>query len=285
MGGDGGVIAVKRRYLRGCAENDERDKSQNLKDKQKQRARTCAQSSRVLSAPIVACRLGQLYNKEDLLNALIDKTLSSTCSHIRGLKDVREVHFTANPSYDAAGEKEGSLLPLFVCPITMLEFNGMNHFVFLWSTGHVLSSKALHEVGSAALQSEYGPFAESDIIPLLPPEEDIPLLREKLLLKQKTGKKRGSASTAIAERSAADRSDILAATITNTTTRPAATTTAHPNKKIKNNISNQCVLTNADSAIKTHEEKSSVYKSLFHKDDEKKKTGNDLFMTDRKSVV
>lgn len=181
------------------------------------------------------------------------------------------MHFTSNPAYDASSEVNGSTVPLFVCPITMLEFNGLNHFIFLWSTGHVLSSKALQEVGSDALQTEYGPFTESDVIPLLPPEEDIPLLREKLLLKQKTGKKRTADATTRA----------VSASVESVPSKGEAPSAVAPQpaKKSKNSISNQSVLANADTAIKTHEEKSTVYKSLFHKDEEKKKTGNDLFMT------
>lgn len=181
------------------------------------------------------------------------------------------MHFTPNPAYDPSSEVNGSIVPLFVCPITMLEFNGLNHFVFLWSTGYVLSNKALQEVGSDALQAEYGPFTESDIIPLLPPDEDIPLLREKLLLKQKAGKKRTAAATTSAVTASSE-------SVTSKGVASEAVATL-PSKKPKNNISNQSVLTNAGTAIKTHEEKSTVYKSLFHKDEEKKKTGNDLFMT------
>lgn len=45
-----------------------------------------------------------------------------------------------------------------------MEFNGIQPFVFIWSTGWVLSEKAVREIGVEGLNAEYGPFSESDII-------------------------------------------------------------------------------------------------------------------------
>lgn len=59
---------------------------------------------------------------------------------------------------------EGELPPRFCCPVTRVEMNGVHPFVVVWTTGHVLSEKALKEVGAGALQVEYGPFAEEDVI-------------------------------------------------------------------------------------------------------------------------
>jgi hypothetical protein len=71
---------------------------------------------------------------------------------------------TAVPGYREAAEVEGELPPRYCCPITRVEMNGIHPFVVVWPTGHVLSEKALKEVGVPALQDEYGPFAEEDII-------------------------------------------------------------------------------------------------------------------------
>lgn len=105
-----------------------------------------------------------MYNKEALLTALLNKTLPETFAHIRGLKDVRQLKLTVNPDYRDDLDVEGALAPQFRCPITQLDFNGIHPFVVIWSTGHVLSDSAIRSIGTAALNSEYGPFTEDDII-------------------------------------------------------------------------------------------------------------------------
>jgi hypothetical protein len=47
MGGDGGVIATQRKYIRGAKNVDEKDDSKNIKQSQIMRSRFCAQSSEV----------------------------------------------------------------------------------------------------------------------------------------------------------------------------------------------------------------------------------------------
>ena len=69
----------------------------------------CALSGEPLAAPAVADRLGNLYNKEPLVEAL---------SHIRGLRDMIPIHLHPKPDVDTAGEEVR-----FQCPITGLEFN------------------------------------------------------------------------------------------------------------------------------------------------------------------
>jgi len=112
---------------------------------------------------IVACELGHLYNKEAVLNALLEKSLNAAFAHIRGLKDLKECKFARNPSPDSPNP--------FVCPITLTEFDGTHPFVLIWTTGYVLSEKAVKTVSIEELQTEYGPFEESDLVRLVPPED------------------------------------------------------------------------------------------------------------------
>jgi len=50
MGGDGGVIASQRKFVRGTKSSDETEKdSKNIKQQQITRSRICAQSSEVLN--------------------------------------------------------------------------------------------------------------------------------------------------------------------------------------------------------------------------------------------
>ena len=47
MGGDGGVIAVKRKFIRGAKSEDGKDEKKNIKQQLILRTRICLQSSEV----------------------------------------------------------------------------------------------------------------------------------------------------------------------------------------------------------------------------------------------
>lgn len=137
--------------------------------------------------PIVACELGNLYNKEDIIKALINKTLCPAFSHIRGLKvfclpfsvklqvgsvhyvvtvqDLKTVEFTFNP----LDKKDHESACKYCCPISSTEFNGLNPFVLIWTNGQVVSEKGIREMGGIEhLQAECGPFTDMDLVRLLP---------------------------------------------------------------------------------------------------------------------
>merc|ERR1711893_122655 len=50
------------------------------------------------------CELGRLYNKEKILQMLLDKDKPPprNAEHIKSLKDVKELQLTDNPSYGRA---------------------------------------------------------------------------------------------------------------------------------------------------------------------------------------
>lgn len=75
MGGDGGVVAVNRRYMRGAGQADHTGDFQRNSENQEYNAleamTNCAltkapllPSSKNSSGPIVACKFGRLYHKE-----------------------------------------------------------------------------------------------------------------------------------------------------------------------------------------------------------------------------
>jgi hypothetical protein len=125
------------------------------------------------------------------MQALVDKALPPEFSHIRGLRDVVECRFFANP---APRPGRDDLIGLetwapFSCPVAGVEMNGRYPFVVLrrraaaaGSGGAeaearddrvtVLSEKALKEVGLAALQAEFGPVREADVIKLVPSDAE-----------------------------------------------------------------------------------------------------------------
>lgn len=50
------------------------------------KAFTCSISGEPLVDPVVCCRLGYLYSKENILSALLDKRLNETFSHVKRMK-------------------------------------------------------------------------------------------------------------------------------------------------------------------------------------------------------
>ena len=125
------------------------------------RSTTCAASSHPLRAPIVVCGLGYLYNKEDLIEKMLSKTLPAELSHLRSLKDVCDATLHANPQWkpDGEGHRSGAdedEVP-FHCPIASVPMNGRNKFAFLRASGHVVSERALAQLGGKTCPSPSSP--------------------------------------------------------------------------------------------------------------------------------
>ena len=198
MGGDGGVIASNRKYMRGAGTADHTGDSSRSSRGEKQvsdradaleRMTTCALTKAPLQfgkQAIVVCPFGRLYHKEAAVEALLRRKQSQDSSvdnnmvnksgidelgaHIRGLKDLHDARFSIIEKTDQEGA-----LQLPSCPVTGQEFNGQQP-VFLLTPGNpemvnVLSQRAFKEMGKDALQTEYGPF--KDRIRLAPPASEM----------------------------------------------------------------------------------------------------------------
>ncbi|KAF5189923.1 Prolyl 4-hydroxylase [Thalictrum thalictroides] len=140
-GGDGGATGAESRdcYLNMYAvkKPDKVDPNETRLSKWT----TCALSYEPLKPPCVIDRLGNVFNKDSLVEGLLAKKLPKEfAKHIKGLKDMFEIHLEKIPGN---GEDEECR---FQCPITGLQFNGKYKFFALRSCGHVLSAKALKEV-------------------------------------------------------------------------------------------------------------------------------------------
>jgi hypothetical protein len=223
----------------------------------------------------VCCDLGNLFNKESILHALLEKTLPDCFGHIRGMKDIKSLRFTANPARLTLEDED---VPAFICPVTKMEFNGLQPFIALWSTGFVLSEKAIKEVGIDGLQDEYGPFTTQDIIKLVPLESEMDaqrtaLLERRLLRKSTKSSSKGSAGE---ENETGERKKSHKKRKHEDEDAEEEGKQASSNTKIS---SAEVLVKTATNSIKEHEEKSSVYKSLFHKGNEKDRKDRDLFMT------
>ncbi|TIA73221.1 hypothetical protein E3P89_01280 [Wallemia ichthyophaga] len=163
----------------------------------------CALSKKLLKQPVVSCQLGKLYNKEAIVEFLLDKSVygdgQKICGHIRSLKDVQQLKLTSNPSFNQVLSRDSDSMlsnAPFICPITLKEMNGKQRFVYLPKTGIVASDSGLKSMNKG---SKTGQCPESgieyhvdELITLNPPPEEEEAMKEQLYatrLKQADSKK------------------------------------------------------------------------------------------------
>eukprot|EP01116_Phalansterium_solitarium_P005950 TRINITY_DN18275_c0_g1_i1.p1 TRINITY_DN18275_c0_g1~~TRINITY_DN18275_c0_g1_i1.p1 ORF type:complete len:274 (+),score=116.14 TRINITY_DN18275_c0_g1_i1:1170-1991(+) len=201
MGCDGGSIPMRVELVKMKPKEERADPA----EVEKIRWTYCAISNERLTPPIVSCELGFLYNKEVIIRLLLDKSIPKDFAHIRGLKDVREVHFKPNPNFQDTGKSsvhtfDPATDALFVCPISGLEV-GKGRFSALRTCGHVFSDKSLRECPSAECLECGVPFAKDDVVVLNPRDTEVDELRsaldarrqaEKLVAKEKKKEKQRS---------------------------------------------------------------------------------------------
>ncbi|KAL6973860.1 hypothetical protein U1Q18_028044 [Sarracenia purpurea var. burkii] len=178
-GGDGGATGAESRD---CYLNMYATKKPDKVDPNEQRLSkwlNCALSNEPLKHPVVVDLVGNLFNKEALVEALLSKKLPKAFSHIKGLKDMIAIQLSLIPGLESVGDVAPSGTR-FQCPITGLEFNGKYKFFALKSCGHVLSAKALKEVKSSACLVCHKEFLEGEKIVINGSEEEVAALREKM---------------------------------------------------------------------------------------------------------
>lgn len=205
MGCDGGTIPKRDELVRMKKKPEKVDKNFELNAKWFH----CAISQEPLRAPIVSCELGNLYNKESLLEYLLDKESATTdvAKHIRSLKDTKELQLTENASFDEKSKVERAdgyqdfQASRYVCPVVGIEMNGRYKFCFLWKCGCVFSERALKEVKSPVCHKCGKPFCDEDVIIINGSEEDLEVMkanmserRQKAKLEKKSKKSKTSST-------------------------------------------------------------------------------------------
>ncbi|MCL7032056.1 hypothetical protein MKW94_011811 [Papaver nudicaule] len=185
-GGDGGATGAESRD---CYLNMYAVKKPDKVDPNEQRLSqwtTCALSFEPLKPPCVIDGVGNMFNKEALVEALLGKKLPKAFGHIKGLKDMIPIHLSPIPKKDPATDDEISFFSTkFQCPIAGVELNGKYKFFALRTCGHVLSAKALKEVKSSSTcivcHQEYSEF---DKIVINGSEEEVAELKERMELEK-----------------------------------------------------------------------------------------------------
>ncbi|EKM60614.1 uncharacterized protein PHACADRAFT_23893 [Phanerochaete carnosa HHB-10118-sp] len=103
--------------------------------------------------PVVSCLLGKLYNKDAIIEYLLDNSAygdgEEICGHIRSLKDAKTLKLTPNTSKKSSTAEPSPDRAQFVCPLTLREMNGAQPFVYLWTCGCVFSQAGLRAVTSS----------------------------------------------------------------------------------------------------------------------------------------
>ncbi|XP_059388309.1 replication termination factor 2-like [Carassius carassius] len=198
MGCDGGTIPKRHELVKGPKKVEKVDKTAELAAKW----RYCALSQEKLKRPIVACELGRLYNKDAIIEYLLDKSAerpnSEVVAHIRSIKDVKELNLTDNPAWK--GERrnikgdcfEDMHCSMFICPVVGLEMNGKHKFLYLQTCGCVFSERALKEVKTEICHKCGDPFQEDNLVMLNGTKEEVEKLQramEERRSKAKTAKK------------------------------------------------------------------------------------------------
>ncbi|XP_029424048.1 replication termination factor 2 isoform X2 [Nannospalax galili] len=152
MGCDGGTIPKRHELVKGPKKVEKVDKDAELVAQWNY----CALSQEILRRPIVACELGRLYNKDAVIEFLLDKSaekaLGKAASHIKSIKNVTELKLSDNPAWEGGrgntkGDRHDDLQRArFICPVVGLEMNGRHRFCFLRCCGCVFSERALKEI-------------------------------------------------------------------------------------------------------------------------------------------
>ncbi|XP_028854424.1 replication termination factor 2 isoform X2 [Denticeps clupeoides] len=186
MGCDGGTIPKRHELVKGPKKVEKVDRDAEIAA----RWRHCALSQEKLRRPVVACELGRLYNKDAVIEYLLDKSAerpnTEVASHIRGIKDVKELNLTDNPAWEGdrmntKGDRyEDVHCAMFICPVVGLEMNGKHKFCFLLTCGCVFSERALKEVKTEICHKCGDPFQDGDLVFLNGTKEEVEKLRERM---------------------------------------------------------------------------------------------------------
>lgn len=192
MGCDGGTIPTRDELVK-----TKKKAIKNPKDIEKAaKWNNCHLTQGALQKPIVADLLGNIYNKESMIEFLLERSkYEGGPEHVKGLKDVKELNLVDNPSYDknrqeTSDEFRALNKSQYICPVTGLEANGSFKFYFLFSCGCVFSERAYKAIEnkSRCLKCEKE-FTDNDLIVVNPSEEDIEINFEKLKLRKELAAK------------------------------------------------------------------------------------------------
>lgn len=189
MGCDGGTIPKRDELVRTKKKPEQKDKDAENHCKW----RLCASSQEELRSPIVACELGRMFNKQSVLEILLDKAKAPDCGkHLRSLKDIKELVLTPNPSFKKHANMGDGYDDLqsaeFICPVLGVEMNGKFKFCFIWTCGCVMSERSLKEIKTTSCHKCQKSFTNEDVIVINPSEEEFSVMQANMEARRSASK-------------------------------------------------------------------------------------------------
>nr|XP_046239128.1 replication termination factor 2 [Scatophagus argus] len=285
MGCDGGTIPKRHELVKGPKKVEKVDKNAELVAKWKY----CALSQEKLRRPIVACEMGRLYNKDAIIEYLLDKSAerpnAEAVAHIRGIKDVKELNLTDNPEWEGEqrntkGDRYEGHCGMFICPVVGLEMNGKHRFCYLQTCGCVFSDRAMKEVKTEICHKCGDPFKDEDVIVLNGTKEEVEKLKEKMEERRTKAKikksKKSKAAEAVStpseskdDRQPAQESERSSLQNGGESSQSAV---AGPSGSSSSSKGTKSSTTTTKRSIQNMEEKSEAFKSLFTSHSSAKRT-------------
>lgn len=191
MGNDGGSIPTRRELVKEAA----RDRTitelkESRQEQQEYYWTTDPISQKPLSQPVVSDSSGKLYNKDTILEYLVEGSRkedveSVTQGTVKSLKDVVEVKFEVDSE---AVSKSKDSLETWICPVTGDRLGPGTKSVYLVPCGHAFSTDAVKEVSGKKCITCDTEYASNDIIPILSADEaDIARLSLRMQTLQEKG--------------------------------------------------------------------------------------------------
>ncbi|CAD5116980.1 DgyrCDS5815 [Dimorphilus gyrociliatus] len=184
MGNDGGSIPHRSELVKTKQKGEQKDKA----CAKAALWNNCSLSEQLLQEPIVSDQLGKLFNKESILEFLLDKEkyASTNVGHIKNMKDVVQLKFRKNPELE-----DHPTAPKFICPMSGIEMDGTFRFVYLLNCGCVFAEKAIKQLNKFEACVECGKSATpADTIVLNCSGEELEKHREKMEERKKNKKKK-----------------------------------------------------------------------------------------------
>ena len=155
MGNDGGSIPKRRELVKEAARlQTASEAKESQQENQEHRWKTCILSQQPLKPPIVSDYLGNLYNKDAILEYLLpseDPTIEAAKAdkdkildgRVTSLRDVAEVKFQ-----EERESKDQAATSRWLCPVSSKVLGPSVKAVYLVPCGHAFSEAAIKEVSS-----------------------------------------------------------------------------------------------------------------------------------------
>ncbi|XP_072270317.1 replication termination factor 2 isoform X2 [Pyxicephalus adspersus] len=279
MGCDGGTIPKRHELVKGPKKIEKVDKNAELVA----RWYYCTLSQEKLKKPIVSCELGRLYNKDAVIEFLLDKSPdkphAESAGHIKSIKNIIELNLSDNPAWEGdkgntKGDTYDEQRAQFICPVVGLEMNGKHRFCVLRQCGCVFSERALKEIKTDVCHKCGGAFQAEDIILLNGDKDEVEELRKKMEEKrlkakmEKKSKKPKAVESAVSNGGTTEEAPGPSKTLNGNKSNPKASSVSSESK-----TSGKATTSSSSASKRPHlNDKSEAYKSIFTSHSSAKRT-------------